>query len=876
MLDGKLETLSARILLTVTAIVCITTVSSMLFVRWQTASTVQNIQKNNAEDLLKAITNTVENEYLSIQFHRQATFERRKAELKNLVDIAYEVLNDSFIKYKKGLQTEQQAQQLGKQILKNMRWAGDVGYFWINDTTAPFPKMIMHPTLPELDGRVLNDPAFDCALGRNENLFRAASVISQKKGSGYVDYLWPKPTPEGDLTNRQPKLSFVRLFEPWNWVVGTGVYIDDIETETKLRIDAVIEELRQSFLKLHIGENSYIFVFTKNKQMLIHPNLQGQNVSDLINPDTGKFLFDEIMLAEQTPDQTLEYRWTKPSTDPQKLFQKKLHVSYFRPLNWYICVSYYQDEINEPVKTLSLKILVLSIFVLLITVVLSFLLGKNLTRPLKKLSAAAEIIEQEGLGAAEIPISGSKETRDLGHILSKTLKAIGENEKYLRESELKYRQLIENANDAIFIAQDQRIKFANSKTLELTGYTLKELEEIPFAGLIHQDDQAMVVERHIKRLNGNKDIPATYSIRIFDRNSREYTVLLSSVVIEWKGNPAILCFARDITEQKELEAAYLQAQKMEAIGTLASGIAHDFNNLLMAIWGRISLMTASIDNVHPHYKHFQVIEESIKSATNLTAQLLGIARGGKYEAQPIDMNELLIKSSSLFGRTNKAIKIKTAIYPSPVVVRADRRQIEQVLLNLYVNALHAMPDGGELLIQTATVSLDKEICDNNKIAPGNYAHISITDTGIGMNDEIKSKIFDPFFSTKEMGRGTGLGLSSAFGIIRSHNGMISVKSKINHGSTFSIYLPLSEEKAVSEGAVVEKLYNGTETVLLVDDETVVLEVGSEMLKGLGYNVKLATGGDSALEIIAKEGESIDLVIIDMIMPGMDGKTLFSR
>ena len=187
-----------------------------------------------------------------------------------------------------------------------------------------------------------------------------------------------------------------------------------------------------------------------------------------------------------------------------------------------------------------------------------------------------------------------------------------------------------------------------------------------------------------------------------------------------------------------------------------------------------------------------------------------------------------------------------------------------------------MPDGGELLLQTANVELGENVCKNNQIVPGNYAHISITDTGIGMDDETKKKIFDPSFSTKEMGRGTGLGLSSAFGIIKNHKGMIFVSSTINHGSTFNIYLPLSEEEAVSDETIKEKLLIGTETVLLVDDEAVVLEVGSEMLKSLGYRVKLATGGKLALKTLSEEAKSIDLVIMDMIMPGMDGETLFFK
>ncbi|WP_073616160.1 hybrid sensor histidine kinase/response regulator [Desulfopila aestuarii] len=523
-----------------------------------------------------------------------------------------------------------------------------------------------------------------------------------------------------------------------------------------------------------------------------------------------------------------------------------------------------------------MRILVSSIFVLFVAVVLSFLLGKNLTDPLKKLSDAAEIINRKGLGATEIPISGSKETRDLGHILSKTLKTLSENEQHLIENELKYRQLVENANDAIFIAQEENIKFANRQTFELTGYTLDELEAIPFTQIIHPDDRNMVVERYIKRLKGETDIPTTYSFRILNRNNKEYTVLLNSVLIEWKGKPATLCFARDITEQKELEIAYLQAQKMEAIGTLASGIAHDFNNLLMAIWGHVSLISTNMDISHPHYRHFQVIEESIKSATNLTSQLLGIARGGKYETQPIDLNELILSSSSLISRTKKSMNVRAVLHPFPLVVKADKRQIEQVLLNLYVNAFHAMPDGGELLLQTANVMLGENVCKNNQIVPGNYAHISIADTGIGMDDETKKKIFDPFFTTKEMGRGTGLGLSSAFGIIKNHKGMISVSSSINHGSTFNIYLPLSEEEAVSDETIKEKYLIGTETVLLVDDEAVVLEVGSEMLKSLGYRVKLATGGKLALKTLSEEGKSIDLVIMDMIMPGMDGETLFFK
>ncbi len=234
---------------------------------------------------------------------------------------------------------------------------------------------------------------------------------------------------------------------------------------------------------------------------------------------------------------------------------------------------------------------------------------------------------------------------------------------------------------------------------------------------------------------------------------------------------------------------------MEALGTLAGGIAHDFNNLLMGIQGNISLALLGMDSTYPNYKRMKTIENHVQSGAQLINQLLGFARGGKYEVKPTDLNNLVKKSSDIFGRTRKEIEIHRKYQKDIWTVEADQCQIEQTLLNLYVNAWQAMPDGGCLYLQTENVFLDEDYVKPHNLESGNYAKISITDTGIGMDEETKERIFDPFFTTKEMSgdKGTGLGLASAYGIIANHHGFIDVFSKKGEGSTFNIYLPVSEK-----------------------------------------------------------------------------------
>ncbi len=447
--------------------------------------------------------------------------------------------------------------------------------------------------------------------------------------------------------------------------------------------------------------------------------------------------------------------------------------------------------------------------------------------------------------------------------------------KDLRSSEEKYRLLVENAKDAIFIVQDGRIKFANQMAKQMGNDLGVDLDRVPFANYIHPDDRDLVLERYKRRIKGEK-LPDTYPFRLVAQDDQVMWVEVNAVQINWDGKPATLNFLRDITLQRKLERQLQLSQKMEAVGTLAGGVAHDFNNLLMGIQGRTSLMLLETDPIHPHFEHLKEIENYVKRAAKLTKQLLGFARGGKYVVKPTDVNDLIEKSSQMFGRTKKEITIYKKYHDQIWTVEIDRSQIEQVLLNIFVNAWQAMPAGGDLYIQTKNEILDENLAGAYGVRPGKYVAISITDTGIGMDGKTLKRVFDPFFTTKDKERGTGLGLASAYGIIQNHDGMIIPESEKGRGATFHIYLPATEKLVIDEQKDDQKILVGTETILLVDDEEMIIDVGAQVLKKLGYEVLTARDGKEAIEVYQQNRQKVAMIILDLIMPEMGGGETYDR
>jgi PAS domain S-box-containing protein len=375
-------------------------------------------------------------------------------------------------------------------------------------------------------------------------------------------------------------------------------------------------------------------------------------------------------------------------------------------------------------------------------------------------------------------------------------------EKALKDSEEQYRNLFETAMVGLYRSRidDGQILFANQAFAEIMGYDSPDQFYESFKTTEHYADLDRRKELlRLLRENGRVDGFEIMSIR---PDGTHTEIAVSAIIYPERGY--IEGCIIDMTEKKQaarekerLQAKLQQAQKMEAIGTLAGGIAHDFNNLLMGIQGRTSLILADIDSDHPHFEHLTEIENYVGSAAELTRQLLGFARGGKYQVLPTDLNELVEKTSGMFGRTKKEITIERSYTENLWTVEVDRSQIEQVLLNIYVNAWQAMPRGGTLYIQTANVHLDEKFVKPYNMGAGDYVSVAMKDTGVGMDADTIKMVFDPFFTTKEKERGTGLGLASAYGIIKNHDGIITANSEIGQGATFHIYLPASEGQADS-------------------------------------------------------------------------------
>ncbi len=335
-------------------------------------------------------------------------------------------------------------------------------------------------------------------------------------------------------------------------------------------------------------------------------------------------------------------------------------------------------------------------------------------------------------------------------------------------------------------------------------------------------------------------------------------------------------FVRDITQKVKMEARLRQAERLDSIGRLAGGVAHDFNNLLMGIQGRTSLMLAELEKGDPLAEHLKKIETTVHSAAELTRQLLGVARGGTYAVETTDLNALIEETLTLFWRARKEMLLEKHFEPDPWPVEVDRNQMRQVFLNLFVNSWEAMPGGGTLSIRTENRRIGGREASALRLAPGNYVRAAVSDTGFGMEAHTMKHIFDPFFTTKDIGRGTGLGLASAYGILQSHRGCIDVQSEPGRGACFSIYLPASAKRIREREAQSEELAGGDETILLVDDESVILEVGEQMLSKLGYRVLTAESGREAIEAYQLNAGRIDAVVLDMVMPGLDSGATLDR
>jgi PAS domain S-box-containing protein len=473
-----------------------------------------------------------------------------------------------------------------------------------------------------------------------------------------------------------------------------------------------------------------------------------------------------------------------------------------------------------------------------------------------------------------------------GSHIQYTINKEREADEALRSSEEKYRSILESIEEGYFETDLLgNLTFFNGPLCRILGYGADELRGLNTQAFT-TPETAVAVEGILHQVQQTGEATSVSDYAILQKDGSPKDLELSiSLMQDSAGRPAgFRGVVRDVTERKRaeeerkrLEIQLQAAQKMEAIGTLAGGIAHDFNNILMGIQGNASLLEIRLEDGHPGREKVQNIEKYVESGTQLSRQLLGFARRGKYNLKASDINDIIDKSASMFARTRREIRVHPQLARDAWTVEVDRGQIEQVLLNLYINAWQAMPRGGDLYLTTENMILDEHYVRPYRVKPGRYVKVTVTDTGVGIDKKDLARVFEPFFTTKEMGRGTGLGLASVYGIIKSHGGHINVYSEKDQGTTFNFYLPASSLEVASEAKpVAPALRKGRETVLLIDDEEMIIDVGCGLLSELGYTVIPARSGQEALDIYRQRQAEIDIVVMDMIMPGMGGGETFDR
>ena len=474
-------------------------------------------------------------------------------------------------------------------------------------------------------------------------------------------------------------------------------------------------------------------------------------------------------------------------------------------------------------------------------------------------------------------LRGKKTIHQINLELKETKTDKVKTDKILIEMEKIYNLVIENVHDGIVVVQDEKVRFINKHLLDISGYERDEIvNKKPFTSFVLPDDVDIIFSHYKEHLLSEKmDKPSSYSIRIVSKSGKILWILLNVIRISWNGKPATLNFLRDITSQKELEVQLLQSQKMEAIGTLAGGIAHDFNNLLQSVSGYTELLLLKKKEDDPDVKYLNNILFSSNSGRELIKQIMTFSRRVDSKLIPIDLSKEINQFRRLLRPTiPKMIDFKLKL-KNNLIINADPSQIEQVLVNIALNAKDAMPDGGRINIETFKISVDRDYISENvlNIEPGEYALLKFSDNGSGMDKKTLGHIYEPFYTTKETGKGIGLGLSTVYGIIKNHQGFIFCNSELGAGTVFNIYIPLSEQKKVVSNDRKEENKNiigGDELILLVDDEDDIRNMASQVFTKYGYSVVTASDGEHALEIFEKDRNKINLIILDIIMPGMGG------
>lgn len=782
----------------------------------------------------------------------------REDMVRELVNTASQILANYENRVVKGEIDRAEAQRRAIDSIRGLRYGADgKDYFWINDMT---PKMIMHPYRPDLEGQNVAD----YPDSKGKFFFLEFVDVCQKGGEGFVEYMWQwKDDPELIV----PKISYVKLFEPWGWIVGSGIYVEDVRES----IATITRKLTHVFLWLTI-----LVILTSGYIVWRGMRTEAarrQALKDLLDSEERyRLLAENVHDVIWSATLDLQFLYVSPSIErlvgkrakhPQQIdlarFLKAEDIDTIKKTIREELAYGEQSGDYSRTRTLEMPFTHLDGRSLWIEIMASFVLGEN-GKPEQIIGITRDISDRKAAEAA------------------------------LREAN----KIVNASPAAAFLwknAPGWPVEFVSANVGNIFGYSAADFttNQVGYLEVIHPDD----VERVSEEVLSNSREPLRKHFihqpyRIITKEKQTKWVE-DRTTIRRDRDGAVTYFqgiVLDITDRKNAEAEKAkledqlrQSQKMEAIGRLAGGVAHDFNNILTGILGFSQMIQGTLTPEDPLMEDILEIHRAAERAALLTDQLLAFSRKQIIDPKILNLNEQIANSRKMIQRLiGEDIRMTANLDPEVWLIKSDPGQIDQVLLNLAVNARDAMTNGGRLDIETRNIEVEENlVLSHGEAAPGEYVKLSISDTGCGMDAETLQHLFEPFFSTKPKGEGTGLGLSTVFGIVSQNKGFIDVHSEPGTGTVFSIYFPAVGDNSMTAYAVArEALPGGHETILVVEDEEMVRRLAKRVLEKQGYRVFLANDGQEGLETAKEIEGKIDLLLSDVILPKVNGPDLYKK
>ncbi|MBI9092989.1 MAG: cache domain-containing protein [Desulfobacterium sp.] len=698
---------------------------------------------------------------------------------------------------------------------------------------------------------------------------------------GFLEYFWKNP---GE-TKERPKALYMTYFKPLDWIISASSYREEFND----LID--IDDFKTSVLSYRFGKTGYAYILDEAANLLVHPKLPKTNILEIT-----EFPTDFVKTMIQKKQGKLTYFWKNP--DETKVREKIVLFDHLPEYGWFVVSSGYVEEIFKPLYTVRAIFIASIITLFLLSGMASFLVSASITRPLKRFIAKLKTgsIENNSirmnydapdeLGDLARYFNSFMDKRDVYHDqLNSEIKNHLKTRNALEKSELKFKALFNHSFQFSAILSPQgEIREINQTALDFIGCVESDIMDRFFWDTpvwTHDTDLQERLKASVQSAAKGEVVRYETTNLSKRKEIRAIDFSLKPVVDEHHTLAFLIAEGRDITDLKRadqeknaLERRLLQAHKMEAIGALAGGIAHDFNNILSGIFGFSQLAIRHLDAPDRAAKDINQILQCAKRATELVQQILAISRKSAPQKKPLKIC-LVLKEALKLIRSSipSTIRIEQRIR-SEAAVLADPTQIHQVIMNLCTNAYHAMMEtGGTLGIKLEDITIrENQIVPGLNLLPGNYIKLEVRDTGHGMDSTTREKIFDPYFTTKEKDKGTGLGLAVVCGIINKHNGHINVDSEQDKGTIFQIFLPISENDQEMNALIEQKeaLKGGRESIMVVDDDESIRSSTQALLEDFGYRVKTHIDGALAFDDFQTTPLGFDLILTDMTMPGMTG------